>query len=519
MYPAWVIYWPHFLQDRNQGGMWTTSLQWYACEEDQLKPSVLIHETGTPSLQTLVRYGRWTKAISFNYSHNTFTTNEFDYTGMVTANATTWSGDNPATDYHSTNDRSVLVGGNRSSQDDDQESEHDLRDFRENPGSQSMSCPQSNEQHCQRAEPRAGSVDQSDDQPTRETASMHKLERLEQRLNTALEHHQVMQPSVPMRAQVIAETHMSNRRPTNSQTRCKKNTKASIKIVALNIQGMGNTSTWHPNNKWNHVNQIMNTKRIGILIVGEAHLNDEWWDAIESMPRSRLQVLHSEDPKSLNARGVAIVLNKEITETENVNAVEIVPGCALLLETCWHGMKRLSILGIYVPVNPVQNTRFWSNIKKFFEDNPNIRKPDVMAEDMNVTEDPIDRFPAHPDYTSAVDSLDETRTMLQLIDGWRNCYLTMLKYTWWHLATGTQSQLDRIYIKNGINKHCYEWAIKKSGVPTDHDMVFMRFLTATAPTIRQGRWVMPLHIVKDSHVKEFLLKVGCALQDEVEKYL
>ncbi|KAK0483051.1 hypothetical protein EDD18DRAFT_1084357 [Armillaria luteobubalina] len=62
--------------------------------------------------------------------------------------------------------------------------------------------------------------------------------------------------------------------------RCPKHTKASIKITALNIHGIDNTNTWHPDNKWNHVNQIMSTRRIGIMVVREAHFNDERHSAI-----------------------------------------------------------------------------------------------------------------------------------------------------------------------------------------------------------------------------------------------
>ncbi|KAK0476583.1 hypothetical protein EDD18DRAFT_1312987 [Armillaria luteobubalina] len=242
--------------------------------------------------------------------------------------------------------------------------------------------------------------------------------------------------------------------------------KASLKIAALNIHGLGNINTWHPDNKWNHVNQIMNTKRITILVVGEAHLNEERKTAIENMPRGRLRVLHSEDPVSPNARGVTIVLNKSLTEMENIVATEIIAGRALLVETCWHRNEKLSILGMYAPVNPVENARFWGDINEFFLNNPNTRKPDIMAGDMNVTEDPIDRFPAHQDYIPAVDSLDILP------------------------ATGSQSRLDRIY-----------WNIEKSGIPTDHNMVSVRYSTATAPQIGHGRWTMPLHIVRDRIVK------------------
>ncbi len=59
-----------------------------------------------------------------------------------------------------------------------------------------------------------------------------------------------------------------------------------------------------------------------------------------------------------------------------------------------------------------------------------------------------------------------------------------------------------------MNEHCYKWSIEKSGVPTDHDMVSVRFSTATTPNIGHGRWVMPLHIIKDSKVKGFTLNAG-----------
>ncbi len=229
------------------------------------------------------------------------------------------------------------------------------------------------------------------------------------------------------------------------------------------------------------MNQIMNTKRIAVLIMGEAHLNEERKTAIENMPRERLKILHSEDPVSPNARGVAIVLNKSLTETENVVATEVIPGRALLVETCWHGKEKLSILGVYAPVNPVENARFWGDINEFFLDNPTVRKPDIMAGDMNITEDPIDRFPTWQDYTPAVDSIDILRTSLHLVDGWRSCYPTTAKYTWRCPTTGTQSRLDRIYVRNNVNEHCFEWNIEKSGVPTDHDMVSVRYSTASAP--------------------------------------
>lgn len=99
------------------------------------------------------------------------------------ANATAQSGDDPATDYHSANDSSRQVGGNRSSQEDNWEAERYPRDSRANPGLQSASHPQSDGQPRQRAEPRAGLASQSDSQLTREEASVRILELIDHRTN------------------------------------------------------------------------------------------------------------------------------------------------------------------------------------------------------------------------------------------------------------------------------------------------------------------------------------------------
>ncbi|KAK0498202.1 hypothetical protein EDD18DRAFT_1103797 [Armillaria luteobubalina] len=155
-------------------------------------------------------------------------------TGMVMVSATAQSGDNPATDYHPTND-SGEQGLNW-------DSEHEPRDMEWNPGSQSMSHPQNAGQPNHWAEPRAGLAYQSKSHPTREMANERMLEMVKNRLN--------MGPLIG--AHIVAGTQLNGR-----CMRCSKHTKASIKITALNIYGMGNTNTWHPDNKWNHVNQIM----------------------------------------------------------------------------------------------------------------------------------------------------------------------------------------------------------------------------------------------------------------------
>jgi hypothetical protein len=53
-----------------------------------------------------------------------------------------------------------------------------------------------------------------------------------------------------------------------------KNTKAYLKVAALNMRGHGNTNVWHPANKWYEIWQIMLEQKIAVLLVGKAHMDN-----------------------------------------------------------------------------------------------------------------------------------------------------------------------------------------------------------------------------------------------------
>ncbi|KAJ3716830.1 hypothetical protein C8R42DRAFT_587942, partial [Lentinula raphanica] len=308
----------------------------------------------------------------------------------------------------------------------------------------------------------------------------------------------------------------------NEQTRhrrCRKQTNSAIKIAALNIRGHGTMNPGHTENKWLHVRQTMNRHRIGILVVGEAHLDSQRREDIEQIHGASLKILFSKKQDTPNAAGIAFALNKSITNTEGVQTYEIVAGHALLMEVNWHNDERLSVLGIYAPNASMQeNAGFWEKIKNFFERNPRIRKPDLMLGDCNVVEEPIDRLPMRSDAQGAVDSLDELKTALQLEDGWRCTYPSTLKYTFMRTAqdhTKHHARLDRIYNRTNINEHLFEWKIETLGIKTDHDMVSVRLTSETAPKVGNGRWVMPHHIIYDKTMRDFINKEGMKLEDNI----
>jgi hypothetical protein len=104
-----------------------------------------------------------------------------------------------------------------------------------------------------------------------------------------------------------------------------KRTKATLRIASLNMRGRGIE-------KWHYINQLLRDKKIGILALQEAHLLDCHIAQLHELYPKRLHILHSSDSNAPNTKGVAIVLNKEITNTSNLSMYNIHPGRALLLE-------------------------------------------------------------------------------------------------------------------------------------------------------------------------------------------
>ncbi|KAK7016575.1 Endonuclease/exonuclease/phosphatase, partial [Favolaschia claudopus] len=245
-------------------------------------------------------------------------------------------------------------------------------------------------------------------------------------------------------------------------------------------------------------------------------VNDQRHNDIENLFGRCLKVKYTADPNSpTNRAGVAIVLNKTLLKTDRVTTHEIIPGRAMLMEVEWHDEEPLSILGVYAPNSPAENAQFWYDIKAWFQSHPRVRKPSAMGGDTNVVEDSIDRLPSHPDADIAVTALDELKSYLGLMDGWRATYPTTLAYTYLQKSTGSQSRIDRIHVKRGIFDQTYEWKIQASGIQSDHKMVSVRITSANAPSTGPGRWVWPKHIMGDKNLKDHIQEEGMKLQAQL----
>jgi hypothetical protein len=130
-----------------------------------------------------------------------------------------------------------------------------------------------------------------------------------------------------------------------------RNTRAQVRVAALNIKGRGGTSIREPRHKWHEIHRRLIDERIGIMAVTETHLSAAQADEIQrdQILGKRMEIFNSIDIEKPNSKGVAIVLNREITNTVGVKVRRLIAGRAILATIPWHGRLTLTVLAVYAP--------------------------------------------------------------------------------------------------------------------------------------------------------------------------
>ncbi|KAG1718145.1 hypothetical protein EDB19DRAFT_1989509, partial [Suillus lakei] len=83
----------------------------------------------------------------------------------------------------------------------------------------------------------------------------------------------------------------------------------------------------------------------------------------------------------------------------------------------------------------------------------------------------------------------------------------------------TLSRLDRIYTSEQHTESLLEWDSQISQIPTDHQMVSVRFAPPDLPHIGRGRWSWPLGLVTDTHLINKVIDMGIKTQLAIENNL
>ncbi|KAF5331228.1 hypothetical protein D9611_013068 [Ephemerocybe angulata] len=293
-------------------------------------------------------------------------------------------------------------------------------------------------------------------------------------------------------------------------TRTPPRTKAKFTLGSININGAGSDDTHY---KWADTIATMRKNRIGILVVQETHLDRARASRIGTTYDKSMFIRSSSEMFNTSSKGVAILIDRRIIKCtrEDVEKREIIAGRALMVSVPWRTPSgKIHILGVYAPNDPEQNRAFWNTIATTYDENPTWPRPDFMAGDMNMVEDPRDREPPNACRANTAAAFASLCEKLRLIDGWRRENPNLTRFTWHSKATvgqqvGCRSRIDRIYVKENLWDDTREWGIKvDQPMYSDHELVQMTLYDMTAPFIGKGRWEIPSFLLKHDKFLEDL---------------
>ncbi|KAF8494744.1 Endonuclease/exonuclease/phosphatase, partial [Russula emetica] len=270
--------------------------------------------------------------------------------------------------------------------------------------------------------------------------------------------------------------------------------------------------------KWSTVTRTMNKHKIAILAIQETHLDPSRLNDILSLFGHKVHIIASYDPDSPRASaGVAFAINKKLIKTNEFTSYELHKGRALALRIKWHEMET-TLLNVYAPNNRREHPKFWENIENE-QRTRRMRRPNFMLGDLNVTEDNIDRSPAHPDDPGAVSALRELRHKWELEDTWRHAHPNDRSFTYRASANNCQilSRLDRIYIARDTAQYTLNWKMTPTPTPTDHWLVMVKYAPGNAPHIGSGRWTWPIASLQNDKLMLKVTARGTQLQNDIDR--
>ncbi|KAF8256714.1 Endonuclease/exonuclease/phosphatase [Lactarius quietus] len=296
--------------------------------------------------------------------------------------------------------------------------------------------------------------------------------------------------------------------------------KANIVIVTLNINGYtAPSSNVSGIDKWSTINRTINEHHIAILALQETHLDPVLLQDVTACFGKHLEIITSPHPTNPHASaGVAFVINKALIRPKEYKFHELIPGRAAALKVKWLENEETLLYNIYAPNAREEHATFWESIDSSRRTH-NLRRPDFVLGDFNVTEDKIDRAPAHLDDPTATNTLRTLRHILNVQDSWRISFPNERCFTYRANTNRSQiqSHLDRIYTSDLISNQIQEWKITQTAVPTDHSLVAAKFSPASAPFVGKGRWTWKSQSLNNLVLMAAIEERGIQLSLEIQK--
>ncbi|KAJ7190517.1 hypothetical protein GGX14DRAFT_579790 [Mycena pura] len=225
----------------------------------------------------------------------------------------------------------------------------------------------------------------------------------------------------------------------------------------------------------------------------------------DSYMNKRLKLFNYEYPDNPATKGVAIVLNREITNIDGGDA-------------SYYPVARrqnLTVLASYAPTETDDaKIKYWNDMCDLWL-TTDLPVPDVAGGDFNLVTSQLDWLPHHTDPDAVVAAYLRFVRLLELKDGWRSNNPDTKAYT--HTNTrGTMSRIDWLLVSPTLMKNCHNWEISDfSGSLTDHKMVSVQIMAPGAPYIGKGRWAMPQFLLNDKDFS-YATEEACKLEDSMD---
>lgn len=271
--------------------------------------------------------------------------------------------------------------------------------------------------------------------------------------------------------------------------------------------------------KWAMLNRTIYNERVAILALQETHLDQQLLEEVRTCFGKNLEIINSELPTNPRASaGVAFVINKALIRPQELSVTELEPGRAQMMKIKWLDSCATSITNVYVPHNRDDQKGFWARVMTARR-TKHLPLPDFVLGDFNVTEELIDRIPAHYDNQEATDALRDVRREWNIQDSWRHVNPMAREFTYHANANGShiQSRLDRIYTSKEAAKYVFDWQMKPSAVPTDHWLVKVKYAPRDAPFVGKGRWTWPLYLLENDPLMKKVERRGNKFLADVNK--
>jgi len=192
-------------------------------------------------------------------------------------------------------------------------------------------------------------------------------------------------------------------------------------IAMLNMRGgmVRNTTLIQ---KWSLISKMIYKHRIAVLALQETHLDREKTRQIWECFSKNLEIVTSEDPDDPTGKaGVAFVINKTVLNPKELMTKELLPGWALFLKIKWLESRKTTLLNVYIPTTRAAQKPFWETVDAKRREG-RTPCPEFVLGDFNVTEDKIDRAPAHLDNRTATEALRKIRLEWEIQDAWRHAH-------------------------------------------------------------------------------------------------